>query len=37
LAKWFGHKPYYRKTIVIPISILIAAVAGWWTAQRIFF
>lgn len=37
LAKWFGDKPYYRKAIVIPISILIAVTAGFWTVQRIFF
>ncbi len=37
LAKWFGKKPYYRKAIVIPLSALIAAVASFWTIQRIFF
>jgi len=35
LAKWFGDKPYYRKVIVIPISILIAIIAGYWTIQRV--
>jgi hypothetical protein len=35
LAKWFGDKPYYRKVIVIPISVLIAVIAGIWTVQRI--
>ena len=37
LAKWFSDKPYYRKVIVIPVSILIAVVAGYWTVERIFF
>jgi hypothetical protein len=37
LARRFGQKPYYRKRIVIPLSILIAVVAGFWTVQRIFF
>ncbi|MEP6748518.1 MAG: HupE/UreJ family protein [Bacteroidota bacterium] len=37
LAKWFGNKPYYRKAIVIPLSALIAAIAAFWTIQRIFF
>jgi len=37
LAKWFGNKFYYRKAIVIPLSILIAVVAAGWTVQRIFF
>ena len=37
LAKWFGNKPYYRKRIVIPLSAIIALIAGFWTVQRIFF
>ncbi len=37
LAKKFGGKPYYRKAIVLPLSILIAMVAAGWTIQRIFF
>jgi hypothetical protein len=37
LARWFGKKPYYRKRIVIPLSVLIAVIAGFWTVQRIFF
>ena len=36
-GKWFGNKPYYRQRIVIPLSIIIAAVALYWTIQRIFF
>ena len=37
LGKWFGEKPYYRKFIVIPISVIIAAIACFWTVQRLFF
>ena len=37
LAKWFGNKPYYRKYIVIPLSVMIAIIAGFWTVQRLFF
>ena len=37
LAKWLGNKIYYRKDIVIPMSIIIAVVAAGWTVQRIFF
>jgi len=37
LGKWFGEKPYYRKAIVIPMSVLIAAIACFWTVQRLFF
>lgn len=37
LAKWFGQKPYYRKYIVIPLSLVIASVALYWVIERIFF
>jgi hypothetical protein len=37
LARWFGAKPYYRKVVVIPLSVIIALVAGFWTVERIFF
>lgn len=33
----FGKKPYYRKRIVIPLSIIIAAIAAYWTVERVFF
>jgi HupE / UreJ protein len=36
-GKWFGNKPYYRKAIVIPLSVLITIMAGYWTVQRLFF
>jgi hypothetical protein len=35
LGKWFGNKPYYRRYIVIPISVVIAVIAAIWTVQRI--
>jgi hypothetical protein len=35
MARWFGNRPYYRKVFVIPISSVIALVAGIWTIQRI--
>ncbi len=36
-GKWFGNKPYCRKTVVIPLSILITLIAGYWTIERLFF
>jgi hypothetical protein len=33
----FGKKPWYRKFIAIPSSILIAIVGLYWTVERIFF
>jgi len=37
VGKWLGDKPVYRKTVVIPLSIIITAIAAFWTVQRIFF
>ena len=37
LGKIFGNKPYYHKKIVIPLSVLIAAIAAYWAIERIFF
>lgn len=35
LIYWFGHKPWYRKYIVYPLSGLIALVAIYWTVERL--
>jgi hypothetical protein len=35
LGKWFGDKPWYRRRVVIPLSVVIAATAAFWTVQRI--
>lgn len=37
IGKWFSKKNWYRKRVVIPISISIAIIALHWTIQRIFF
>ena len=37
LSKWFIHKPYYKRKIVIPISIVIACIASFWVIERVFF
>jgi hypothetical protein len=37
LGKWSGDKPWYRKFVAIPLSVIVAMVAGLWTVQRIFF
>lgn len=31
----FGNKPWYRKRVVYPLSIIIAIIAAFWTFQRI--
>jgi hypothetical protein len=35
LIYWFGHKPWYRKYIVFPLSGLIALIAIYWTIVRL--
>jgi len=37
LVGWFRNKPWYRRVIVIPASLLIAFIAAYWTVQRIFW
>lgn len=32
---WFGQKPWYRRRIVIPASLLIGLVGLWWTFERL--
>jgi HupE / UreJ protein len=35
VVKWFGNKVYYQKRLVLPMSLLIAAVAAFWTVERL--
>jgi hypothetical protein len=35
LVGWWRHRKWYRKAIVIPASVLIAATGLFWTVQRI--
>lgn len=37
MAKWFSQKPFYRTRMVIPLSLIIAVTAAFWTVERIFF
>jgi hypothetical protein len=32
---WFRERPWYRAWLVIPASLLIAAVGAYWTVERI--
>ncbi|MFT5007281.1 MAG: hypothetical protein ACI8YI_002916 [Paracoccaceae bacterium] len=34
---WFRNRPYYRKVITIPASILIGAIGAYWFVTRTFF
>ena len=33
---WFGRKPWYRKVISIPASLIIAAIGTYWFIERAF-
>lgn len=33
---WFGDKPWYRKVVVIPASIIIALIGLYWAFERVF-
>lgn len=38
LLGWpFGKKEYYHKRIVVPLSLLIAAISLYWVVERIWF
>lgn len=37
VARNFSAKPWYRRAIVIPVSVLIGLVACYWTVERTFF
>jgi len=32
---WFRNKPWYRQRIVVPVSVLIAAIGLYWTVERV--
>jgi hypothetical protein len=36
LAKPFSKKTWYRQRVVIPLSVIIACIAAYWTIERIF-
>jgi hypothetical protein len=37
IARPMGGKPWYRQRVVIPTSLVIAAIALYWTVERTFF
>jgi len=37
ITVWFRKKPWYRRLIVIPASLIIAVVGCWWFVERVFF
>jgi len=37
VSRNFSTRHWYRKRVVLPISVVIALVASYWTIERIFF
>jgi hypothetical protein len=37
VGKWFADKNWYKKRIVIPVSVCIGSIALFWTIERTFF
>ena len=37
VGKWFSEKAWYRQRIVVPVCVIIALIAGFWTIERLFF
>jgi HupE / UreJ protein len=35
LARWFAGKSWYRKRVVVPLSVFIAIIAAFWTVGRV--
>ena len=33
---WLKDRTWYRSRVVVPLSVFIAAVGGWWAIERIF-
>lgn len=33
---WFGQKPWYRRAIAVPVSLVIAAIGAYWFVERTF-
>lgn len=36
VSRLFSGRSWYRRCLVIPVSIVIALIAGYWTVERIF-
>lgn len=34
-GKWFGSRPWYHRRIVVPLSLIIACIALYWTVERV--
>jgi hypothetical protein len=37
VGRWAANKVWYKRRVVIPVSIIIGLVAAYWTVERVFF
>ncbi|MEZ5447733.1 MAG: HupE/UreJ family protein [Thiolinea sp.] len=35
LTFWFGQRPWYRTVVIVPGSLVIAAIGIFWTIERL--
>ena len=37
VGRWAADKVWYKRRVVIPVSVVIGLVAAYWTVERVFF
>jgi hydrogenase/urease accessory protein HupE len=37
IGRWAADKPWYKRRVVVPVSVAIGLVAAYWTVERVFF
>ena len=37
VGRWAANKSWYKRRVVIPVSVVIGLVAAYWTVERVFF
>lgn len=37
VGRWAADKPWYKRRVVIPTSVVIGLIAAYWTVERVFF
>ena len=37
VGRWAASKSWYKRRVVVPVSVIIGLVAAYWTVERVFF
>ena len=37
VGRWAANKSWYKRRVVVPVSVVIGLVAAYWTVERVFF